>query len=179
MNRMIAPLIACALLGACEMARVDASKLPPSFYGPTVFVDDAAAYEAKWVFGGNSSFPTDAAKSAHIVAVIEYLGGAVNSNGQWSDLAGVVQVQMLQGRAEIRAALGVAPTARSQEIVDALVVVSRTNDPKQQMAALDSPIFTRGPEATLRSLADMPPLPVTTRAVQAFGNAQNRLSTAY
>lgn len=179
MNRLIAPVLATLLLGACAAERVDFSTLPPSFYGPRVFVVDAAIFEAKTVFGGNTDFPTDAAKSAHVLAVIEYLGGELNSTGSWSDLAGVVQVQMLQARQEVRQALGIAPAARSQQIVDALVAVSQTTDPKAQAAALADPIFTLGPDGTLQRLRAMPPLPITHRAIGAAGNTQNRLSTAY
>jgi len=179
MRRLTAPVLACLLLAACAGARDNVATLPPSFFGVGVYQDDAAMYEARLAFGGNQPFPTDAAKAARVLAVYEFMTGELTSNGTYSDLSGIVQAQLQQGRKEIRAALGVPDETPAQPLVDALVAVSQTNDPSLQRAALGSPIFTMGADATLARLRAMPPLPRASRAIVEAGRADNRLSTRF
>jgi hypothetical protein len=85
---------------------------------------------------------------------------------------------MLQARTETRSALGIAPDARSQLVVNSLCgYAAALGDGANQAQAvqyLASPAFTLGPEVTEARLQDLPFLPTanvaTMRAVGAVGN---------
>ncbi|MFC7538900.1 hypothetical protein ACFQU2_04705 [Siccirubricoccus deserti] len=80
---------------------------------------------------------------------------------------------MVAARDELRLALGVAPDAPPQVVVDALYNASRalrSGDQAAAALALPGPVFRDGP-ATLARLGDLPPLP-RTRLATALTNQE-------
>jgi hypothetical protein len=172
MKRLLTPLLACLLLGACAATETDVASIPPGTFGPGPDQDNNARIEASRAFDSVAPPAMSTEQSAHAMAAVEYLGGELNTPGRWSYLSGIAQAQMLQAREEVRSHLGVAPGARSQQIVDALLAVSRADNPNTEMAALSSPIFTLGPQATLDRLQH-PHLPRTERALGQAGQFEH------
>lgn len=170
MNRIGFSAVACLLLAGCAAQAVDVAMLPPNLYGAGVNVEQAALLHTRLVFSGNAARPTNAADGARLVAEVEYVSGVLNTVSRPPDMPGIAMAQLLQARAETRAAVGVTPTAPSQAVVDALVKVSQTSDPAAQAQAVTLPIFTLGPQATLARLAALPELPETRRAILASGS---------
>src|SRR3954451_19627227 len=74
--------------------------------------------------------PADAARAA---AAIDYLAGHIPSEARWAGVSRETKDQLLQGRAEVREAIGTAPGATSQAIVDHLTAAAdaleRGDDP--------------------------------------------------
>ncbi len=166
MSRRIVTVLACLALGACGVLKpVDLARMPQGTYGPGVDVDEGAIYTAEGAFNGDYPKPTDPAKLALALASVEYLGGEYSAGGRWGEINAIVPVKLLQGGAEIRRTLGVAPDATSQQVVDSLLAVYHANGQAAQLAALSSPIYTLGAQATLDRLKVLPPLPETQSAV--------------
>lgn len=166
-------ILALLLLGACASERVDFSKLPQDMFGPGQDIDNSARIEASRAFDSDVPPLMSVAQRARAMAEVEFLGGELNSGGEWSNLAGITQAEMLQARQEVRDALGIAPTARSQQIVDALLAVSRTENAAAQAAAVTSPIFTLSPQATLDHIQNAR-LPRTRHALGDAGRFDQR-----
>jgi len=170
MLRPIAPLLACLLLIGCAGGRVDLARMPADMYAGQD-LDDAVLLDLHRGFNARAPLPSDPRAAAKLLAEVDYFAGEINAGGRWSDSPGIVQTQMLQARGEVRAALGVAPGTTSQQLVDALLAVSRASDRAAQLAALSSPIFTLGAAGTLDRLSHLPPLPLTETATGRAGVA--------
>ena len=100
---------------------------------------------------------------------MDYFAGALQWNVRWPDISTLTKSLMLQARPEVRAAIGVTPNARSQEVVDRLLAAASAlneHDTAGARMALTSPVFTLGPDATLAKLSDMPYLPKANWAIQ-------------
>jgi hypothetical protein len=173
MTRLIAIAAVCLVLGACAAERVDLATFPTGVYGTGQDLDDAVLLDLHRAFNARQPFPTNPRDVARLLAEVEYFAGEINAGGRWSDASATVQTMMLQARAEIRAAIGVTPGTKSQQVVDALLAVAATPDPAAQLAALGNPIFTLGARPTLERLGHMPPLPITREALGRAGSVED------
>jgi hypothetical protein len=131
----------------------------PPWAAPGWQGDTIAILHAQWVWADPSRIRGLPAQGARAVAEIDYLAGELSSNPRWVALSGLAKMKMLQARADVRAALGIAPDARSQAVVDAMLATEAAlNAGETQLAVtyLSSPVFTRGPDATLGELGALP-----------------------
>lgn len=160
-------------LAGCAVQRTDAAILPTGFYGPGD-QNDAAMLDAQSYYAGRNLRPATPQQVARVLAAVEYLSGEVNSNDRYSSVPALQQVQMMQAREELRAALAIAPGARSQQIVDALSAASRTQTPQALADSLAQPFFTLGPQATAARLTNLPPMPITRRALDQIWTHEYR-----
>lgn len=173
--RRLALAAAALLPAACAglPPAVDAARLPPGeFAGPDP--DVAAVQYAAQAFSASSSTYGDPAAGAEAALALEYAAGALNANPRWASVDAGTKAQLLQGRAEMRAALGVAPGAPSQGVVDSLAAARRAlqaGDTAKAMAALGNPAFTKPPEQEIATLGNLPYLQqanaATLRAAEA------------
>lgn len=176
-------LMACLFLAACANAPfVDTPVLPadtfanyPGVLAPMT-IDESALYDAGIVLGNNGPRPVDPARAAHAVASIEYLAGAMNTGPYWIGVDPLAAQLMILSRQEIRQALGAAPNARSQDVVNVMLAASRAQSPAGMAAALNSPVFPQGGQATYERLAALDQLPITRRAIPQASRARYYLN---
>jgi hypothetical protein len=160
-------VLALALLagGCANFALYDTAQMPAGEFPGQPDPLTAALYEAQLALDGQVAPPTGAAKWARVAADVEYLSGQVNTNVRFIGTSVSATAEMKQAREELRGVLGVPMEAKSQDVVDALVAVSRATDTAGMRQAVRSPIFTLGPDATLGRLQAGLPLPRTVYAL--------------
>ncbi len=114
---------------------------------------------SSWAFASPARIRNDPASAARAVAALDYAAGAINTNPRLQFMSPVINNEMLDARQAVRRVLGIPPTAPSQAVVNSMVGVSLalgSGDRTQALAALNTPIFTLGPERTLALLTNMP-----------------------
>ncbi len=106
------------------------------------------------------------AQAARAVAQMEWLAVEMPTNPRLTSVSPSIIGQMAAARAEWRAALGIAPNAQAQPVIDSLYAAARAISSRQgdPAAALASPVFPQGGQATLTRLATLPSLPLTNSA---------------
>ncbi len=158
-------LAACAAQGPVDTAA------PPPALGLTD-PPDAISYTA-WAFALPSRTHGYPGAAARAVAALDYEAGALNTDPVYKYLSPIVNLEILRARQQARRVLGIAPTATSQQVVNALTTVYAAlanGDRAAAFQALSSPIFTLGPEQTMVLLNDLPYIPAAnTATMQALG----------
>ena len=112
------------------------------------------------------SEPRWPAEAARAVAQLEYLASEIPGGARWRGFDPTVGLALQGARQEARAALGIAPEAPTQAVVDALFATSRAlgaGDGAAAQRLLAPPAFPNGPQ-TLQRLSSLPPLPAANRA---------------
>ncbi len=179
-GRLCAVVAAGLALAACgyQTPLPDTAFAPPGAFGSNGDEDVAAVNLASWAFSSSRNIRNHPVEAARSVAAVDYLAGELTSNPRWVGLSPFVQMQMLQARDEVRAAMGIAPGTRSQLVVNDL---SRYADslledgsPGRAARFLTDPAFTLGPQLTEARLRNLPFLSVTNvatlRAAASIGN---------
>ena len=141
-------------------SEVDRANMPQVAGVPVLSPDGAVGYAA-YSLGHRSTTVGQPANAALALAAVDYLAGDFYTDFHWFAVPGLDKVMMMIGRREERAALGIAPSATSQQVVNGLVAASiayRANDPAAVAAALPPNVFTLGPDGTTRVLSNLPPL---------------------
>lgn len=137
-----------------------------------------AVFSASGTFARPAQLQGQPAAAARALANMEYITVALPQDPLMTTrLDGITELQLLAARREWRAALGVAEGAPAQGVIDGLVGASQAlaaGDRGQAGAALGSPVFTAGPDATLGRLAALPPLPQTARAAEMARRSLDR-----
>ena len=153
-------LAACIALSACVAPVVpDQARLVPGQLGSNQDPDVGAMNMAQYAFADPSRTygrPIDAARAA---ASMEYVAGQFYTSPRWSNISALTKEQLLQGRAEVRAALGVAPGTSSQVLVDRLTAAADAMQAQDRAAAvglLGAPVFMQPGEAVIARLSNMP-----------------------
>jgi len=168
--RALVVLAALLLAGCASIAPPpDTARLPPNAYGLFADNDIGAINLAQGAFADPGRTRNDPADAARVAAAVDYLAGELSSSPRWTAMSPITKGQMLQAREEVRQALGIAPGAPSQLVVDALLGAANAiaaGDRTAALAALRSPVFTWPPEQTLARLSDMPFLPMANVASQ-------------
>jgi len=158
--RAAALILAVLLPAACapESLLPDTAILPPGVFGAAD--QDVPAMEyAEYVFSDSSRTYGNPAAGARAVLAMDYLAGALATSPRWANVGPETKFELLQAREQTRAAAGIAPNARSQAVVNSLVVASselQAGDLAKAAAALNNPAFTGSPEQTLQRLANLP-----------------------
>lgn len=169
-------LVAACLVAGCAGMKPDVpdtAQLPQGALGGGLDPDVTAANLAQWAFadsGRTYGRPIEAARAA---ASLDYLAGQVTSSPRWANVSVLTKAQLLQGRAELRAALGVAPGASSQQVVDSLVNAGNAlaaNDPVGAARTLGAPVFPAGAEKTLATLSNLPYLRMANVSTMRLSN---------
>jgi hypothetical protein len=157
-------------LCACNLATPTpvAARLPMNAFGSNGDEDIAALNLSSWAFAMSSNTRDRPVEAARAVAAVDYLSAALYAP-RWEAMSPVVKYQMLAARHEVRRALGVAPGASSQAVVNALMRVAdamSTGDVQAAQKALQGPEFSLPPAETLRRLSDLPFLTAANIATQ-------------
>lgn len=162
MTRFLFAGAACCLVSACANLPIkvpDTAQLQPGELGVGINQDTSAVYLAQWAFadpGRTRDRPVDAARAA---ASMDYIAGVLYTSPHWSNIPVLTKEQLLQGRQEVRQALGVAPGATSQAVVDRLAAAAdalQRQDQPRALQLLGPPVFTPPPEEVLARLSRLP-----------------------
>lgn len=161
------PLLAAAMLlpAACgSIAPLpDTPAVPAAALGTNGDVDQAAAAIAGWAFADPSHTDGRPVEAARAVIALEYMSGELSSSPRYAGVSPLHQRQLLDARQEVREALGIAPGAPSQAVVNAMIGVESScmgDNIAGEKQALTGPAFILGPDATLQRLVSLPSLPL-------------------
>lgn len=130
------------------------AQLPAGSFGVTSHRQAMQIVQNDWADAAHLYGQTTEATRA--VGLMEYLAGSTAFDLPFSSQS---RQQMLIARAEIRKAVGIAPAASSQLVVNRMAqAYAALKDGNQAgaHAALDSPVFTQGADGTLNVLANLP-----------------------
>lgn len=156
--RVLPVLVALAACGPMP-PRLDVARLPPNAFGTYADGDIGAINISAWAFADPSRTRGDPADAALAVAAVDYLAGELNYSPRWDFMSPLTKMQMVQARAEVRAFLGIAPSAPSQDVVDQLLYAAQAltaGNPQGAMNALTPPAFLTPSPQTLARLENMP-----------------------
>ena len=180
------PALALLLLAACvtpDQPPQGYATLPNDAVTGAGDPTRAAIIGTAYAFGTPSSLAGQPAAAARAVANFEYLATELPYGPRWRGFSGTIGPDFVAGLTELRPAIGIAPNAPAQLVVQSLYAASRALNAGDQAAAeraLSVPIFTAGGSATLQRLAALPPLPrvaaATARAAQEL-DRQDRLGS--
>ncbi len=159
-----------ALLAACAEAPrpVQPSvSLPPDAVQGAGDPVRAALATGATAFAAPRRLAGQPAEAARAVADMEFLAANLPTNPRFADQSPTLTPQLMAARAEWREAIGIAPDAPPQAVINQLFAAGRALDMGQQdaaAAALPATTFTRGGAATLAILGNLPRLPRTNAA---------------
>ncbi|GGG45129.1 hypothetical protein GCM10010964_35660 [Caldovatus sediminis] len=139
-----------------------------------------AALNAPRLLGDTAQYAGRPAAAARAVVQLEFLAHALATEPRYApEVQSTVLFQLRAARAEAREALGIAPDAPPEAVMDRLRAAAdalEAGSPARAEAALDAPrIFALGPRATLARLGALPPLPHTREAAGAVAAELDRL----
>lgn len=130
-----------------------------------------AAVHAPWWLGDTSRLAGQPAQAARAAVQMEVLAEAFRSDPRWMHTA---SLQAWHGtglaRAELRAAIGIAPDAPSDLVIASLRDAAAALDAGSQVraeAALTGPAFIVPPQDAIRRLSTLPRLPRVTEGANA------------
>ena len=152
-------LLPAACAGRFQPFVPDTARLPPGALGNGFDPDVTAVNQAQWAFADNSRTRGRPIEAARAAASMDYIAGQLYTSPRWSNISALTKEQLLQGREEVRAALGVVPGTSSQAVVDHLAGAGNAlaaGDQAAAVALLGSPVFNQPGEQVLQRLANMP-----------------------
>lgn len=162
MFRKLLLAAACLLPAACGTVQPfvpDTARLTAAQLGSGLDPDVTAVNQAQWAFadaGRTYGRPVEAARAA---ASMDYIAGEFYTSPRWANISAITKEQLLQGRQEVRAALGIPAGTPSQAVVDHLAAAGNALAAGNQGAALaelSGPTFSTPPDQVLARLSNMP-----------------------
>ncbi|MFC7693140.1 hypothetical protein ACFQY5_29840 [Paeniroseomonas aquatica] len=181
MFKPLLPLAALVAMGACTLPPPPQSASLPN--DAVVGAGDplrSAVNTTAFAFSSQSQLAGRPAQAARAVAQMEWLTVELPGNPRLTNVSPTVFNQLVQARAEWRAALGIPAGAEAQPVIDALYAAARALGSRQSSeaaAALPASLFPQG-AATLTRLAALPGLPLTNRAAVGATEAIRDLDSA-
>ncbi len=172
--RRLLPLLAVAVLpAACGPLPPppDTARLPPGVFSP-LDQDVPAALYAQYAFADPSRTYGNPVAGAQAVLAMDYIAGELNTSPRWANIPAITQLQLLQGRVATRQAVGIAPNAPSQLVVDSLVAARNdlaSGNAAAAEAALTNPAFPAGGAQALKSLTNLPYIQAANVATEHAG----------
>ena len=157
-------LAATLLLAACaaplEPVVPDYAQLRPGAFPGGEDGDVAAANLAVWAFSDSGRTYGRPIEGARAAAALEYMAGAFYVSPRWNNISALTKEELLQGRQDLRVAIGVRPGAKSQAIVDSLTTAANELARGNEGAAVDafnaSHIFLASGEDEVKIVSNLP-----------------------
>lgn len=174
MRRLL--LLACLLPAACGSIQPfvpDTARLTTAQLGSGFDPDVTAVQLAQWAFADNGRTAGRPVEAARAAASMDYIAGQLYTSPRWANISALTKMQLLQGRVEVREALGVTPGAPSQAVVDRLTYVGNALAAGDQAAAisqLGAPVFQPPPQEVLARLTNLPYLRTANISTMRAGN---------
>jgi hypothetical protein len=169
LGRLIAVGCMFGALGGCVTVPPPPPFVPVYALGSNGDTTQTAGNLAAWAFASPAHTQGNPIVAARAVIAIEYLAPALSNAGEFPATSPLVVSQLWSARQEVRQALGIAPDAPSQAVVNAMILVENAlfaGNPAAAEQVLVPPVFTLGPEQTFARLNDLPPLPEANVATQ-------------
>jgi hypothetical protein len=157
-------LLSALLLAACANGGPqpfvpDTARVVPGELGSGIADPDVSAINlAAWAFADPGRTRNDPADAARACASMDYLAGEIYTAPRWANIGALTKEQLLQGRIEVRKALGIPLNAPSQLVVNGLAGAGNAfaaGNPQAALASLSNPAFP-DPQATLARLRSLP-----------------------
>jgi predicted small lipoprotein YifL len=166
----VRPIAAFALLALLATALAACGQPPPYAALPPDAVTGGGDPTRSAILRASHALaaPGSPAEAARTIAQLEYLAVELRHGPRWTEFNPQVTLDFAAAREEWRGALGIAPEAPPQPVIDALYSVARGTP------ALAAPAFPH-PETTLARLAALPPLPRTVLAAARARDELNRV----
>ena len=170
------------LVGGCAGAGapIPSAVLPPDAVEGAGDPTRAAIINTAYAFNAPASLAGRPDEAARAVANYEHLAVEIPTGPRWVGFSPLVGQELRRGLEEVRNAVGVAPGAPPQPVVDALYAAARAvraGDDEAARRALSPPLFPAGGGATLARLAALPPLPQANFASSLTARELNRLDS--
>jgi hypothetical protein len=156
---LLSALLLPAACGNIQPVVPDYGRLTTAQLGSGFDPDVTAANLAEWAFADSGRTYGRPIEAARAVASLDYIAGQFYTSPRWSNISALTQEQLLQGRLEARAALGIPPGTPSQAVIDHLTAAGNAladNNPAFALVALSGPTFTTPPDQVLARLSNMP-----------------------
>ncbi len=174
MRPLLAAILLATTVAACGPLPPppDTARLPPGVFGP-LDQDIPATQYAQYAFADAARTYGNPVAGAEAVLAMDYVAGELNTSPRWANIGATTQLELLQARRDTRAAVGIAPTAPSQLVVDSLLAARNdlaTGNPGAAAAALDNPAFPAGGAKTVQVLANLPYIQMANVATQHAAN---------
>ena len=137
----------------------DTAVMPAGALGGGLDPDVTAANLAYWAFadsGRTYGRPIEAARAA---ASLDYLAGEIYTSPRWQNVDALTKEQLLQGRQQLRTALGVRPGIHSQAVVDTLTSAGNAlaaGDQAKAVGILNDGTFQEPGQQVLIRLSNLP-----------------------
>jgi hypothetical protein len=173
-------VVAALALGGCaqgSFAPIDTATMPLNRDGGPELNQDQAIALAGWALKDPANTAGNPERAARAIAAEDWLAGQTTLSGNFGSYSPGTEPSWAELRRQARAAIGVAPNARSQDVVDRLLAVADALAAGQGDAAkaqLAAPVFSLGADATLRALSNLPPLPGRDWAFAELGRNASR-----
>src|SRR5215210_4708455 len=137
------------LVGGCAGpgAPVPSAVLPPDAVEGAGDPTRAAIINAAYAFNAPASLAGRPDEAARAVANYEYLAVEIPTGPRWVGFSPLVGLELRRGLGEVRNAVGIAPDAPPQAVVDALYVAFRalrSGDADAARRVLAPPLFPGG-----------------------------------
>ncbi len=116
--------------------------------------------ESAFAFNGGARSAAEVARGA---AWVEYLAADSKWGGRWADFSPVARARLDEARDELRQALGIAPEAPPQAVVNGLFLAANTMQAGLPLRDLPPGAFA-DPNAVVQRLQALPALPKTREA---------------
>jgi hypothetical protein len=133
--------------------------LPAGVFGVYEDNDIGAINQSAWAFASPANTSNNPIEAARAIIALEYLSGELAENPRWVGMDNSVKLRMNQARGDVRQIVGIRPDAPPQLVVNALLQLSwnlQTGNQPAAINALQSPVFTQPPTATLQMLSHLP-----------------------
>ncbi len=170
MRSFLTALLLVSSIAACGPlpAPPDTAQLPPGVFSP-LDQDVPATQYAQYAFADVARTYGNPVAGAQAVLAMDYIAGQLNTSPRWAGIPATTQMQLLEGRVQTRRAVGIAPNAPSQLVVNSLVAARNDLASGNQPAAahdLDNAAFPAGGEQTVQVLANLPYIQAANVATQ-------------
>ena len=149
--------VACA--GGPQPFVPDTARMPAGALGSGLDPDVTAVNLAYWAFASSGRTRGRPIEGARAAASMDYIAGELYTSPRWAHIDAITKEQLLQGRQEVRAALGVVPGTPSQAVVDRLTTAANALAGGNQafaVAQLGAPVFQEPGEQVLQRLGNLP-----------------------
>ena len=136
----------------------DTARLPPGVFSQ-LDQDVPATQYAQFAFADPSRTYGNPVAGAQAVLAMDYIAGQLNTSERWANIDAATQQLLLESRAQTRQAVGIAPKAPSQLVIDSLVAARNALAAGNEAAAaqaLSNPVFTKGGQQTVQALGNLP-----------------------
>jgi len=170
----MAPRIAAAAALALVLTGCGTAPPSASLYGQPLesFGEPTrtAIFNTSFAFSSPANLDQQPADAALAIAQAEHLAVELAYGPRWRQFSPLVPAAFESARPEWRAALGIAPGAPPQQVINAMFQARRAlqqDNLVDARTALSGPIFLEGGQATLARLASLPALPRTNYATSA------------